>query len=192
VSANSDIAFLKGFLARPWKVASPIPSGQKLARKIAQQIAPEPRGPLLELGPGTGAVTRAILERGVAEEDLVLIESDPQFAALLRGQFPRARVIEGDAFAFADLFDARDLHGIVSGLPVLGAPLARRRDFLAQAMNALARGGVFVQFSYSPRPPLPIIAGVTAHRAATVWENIWPMRIWVYRKAEIRSQTSED
>src|SRR5205085_8776905 len=117
MSANSsshDWAFLKGFLARPWRVASPIPSGRRLARKIAEQIDPQPGGSVLELGPGTGAVTRAIRAHGVAEADLVLIESDPQFVAVLKRAFPLAHVVEGDAFAFARLLgsDARGVRTI--------------------------------------------------------------------------------
>jgi len=187
MSSNTDIAFLKGFLARPWKVASPVPSGRTLARRIAEQIDPEAGGIVLELGPGTGAVTRAIRARGIAEEDIVLVESDREFVRLLRNAFPRARVIEGDAFAFAGLLgrDAAGIRTIVSGLPVVGEPPARKREFLESAIGALAPGRPFVQFSYSRRPPLPLVDGVEVRRAATVWENIWPMRIWVYRKSEI-------
>lgn len=185
MSASADFTFLKGFLARPWKVASPVPSGPKLARRIAEQIDPAPGGLVLELGPGTGAVTRAIRARGVAEEDLVLIESDPEFVRLLRKAFPRARVVEGDAFAFAGLLGdgARGLRAIISGLPVVGEPPGRKRAFLASAMDALAPGRPFVQFTYSARPPLPGFDGAEPSRAATVWENIWPMRIWVYRRS---------
>jgi phosphatidylethanolamine/phosphatidyl-N-methylethanolamine N-methyltransferase len=181
MSSSTNLAFLKGFLARPWKVASPVPSGRKLARRIAAQIPAEAGGLLLELGPGTGAVTRAIRERGVAEADLVLIESDAEFVALLRSTFPRACIIRGDAFAFARLVDSRDLRSIISGLPVIRLPYEQKRHFVRSAMEALAPGMPLVQFSYSRRPPLPLIDGVTVERAATVWENIWPMRIWVYR-----------
>jgi phosphatidylethanolamine/phosphatidyl-N-methylethanolamine N-methyltransferase len=196
MSANNfsyDFAFLKSFLARPWKVASPIPSGRRLAAKIAQQIDPEAGGLVLELGPGTGAVTRAIRERGVADEDLVLIETDREFVRLLRAEFPRARVIHGDAFAFAELLggDARDLRSVVSGLPVIGESVARKRRFLESAMDALAPGNPFVQFSYSRQAPIPALADVGVFRAATVWQNIWPMRIWVYRKTEYGDQGSE-
>jgi len=183
-SPSHDLAFLKGFLARPRRVASPVPSGRRLATRIAEQIDAEPGGIVLELGPGTGAVTRAIRARGIAEEDLVLIESDQEFVRLLRGAFPRARVIEGDAFAFARLLgtDARGVRTIVSGLPVVGESQERKQAFLASAIDALAAGKPFVQFSYSPEPPLPGFEGVEVTRMATVWENIWPMRIWVYRR----------
>ena len=183
MSGRTDIAFLKSFLARPGRVASPIPSGRRLARKIAEQVDLESEGLVLELGPGTGAVTQALCERGVAEQNLVLIESDPEFVKLLRVQFPRARVIEADAFAFADVLEGHDLRSIISGLPVLGQSSAHKRRFLKSAIEALASGRPFVQFSYSRSPPLPASDGVTVNRAATVWQNIWPMRIWVYRRA---------
>ena len=184
MTSRNAFTFLKAFLARPCKVASPIPSGRTLARRIAEQIIPQAGGVVLELGPGTGAVTRAILERGTAEEDLVLIESAPEFAALLRRAFPRARVMEGDAFGFAALLgSARGLSAIVSGLPVLGETEERKRRLLADAIEALAPGMPLIQFSYSAKPPLPLLHGVDIRRAATVWENIWPMRIWVYRRS---------
>lgn len=178
------LAFLKAFLARPLKVASPVPSGRKLAAKIAREIDPKPGGLVLELGPGTGAVTRAIGARGIADEDLVLIESDRAFVRALRKTFPRARVIEGDAFDFPALLgnDACGLRTVISGLPVVSEPPVRKRALVEAAIDALAPGRPLVQFSYSARPPLPVIEGVEVCRIATVWENIWPMRIWVYRR----------
>lgn len=187
MASTRRFAFLRGFLARPWKVASPIPSGRTLSRRIADQIDPEPGGVVVELGPGTGAVTRAILERGTAEEDMMLIESDPEFAALLRSAYPRARITEGDAFTFAALLgETRGLRAIVSGLPVMGETEERKQGLLADAMDVLAPGMPFVQFTYSARPPLPPLDGVHVRRAATVWENIWPMRIWVYRRSGMK------
>lgn len=188
MASTSRLTFLKGFLARPWKVASPVPSGRTLARRIAAQIDSDANGAVLELGPGTGAVTRAIRARGIAEDDLVLIESDRDFVGLLRERFPRARVIEGDAFAFAALLGpgARGFRAIVSGLPVLRESIAERQRFLESAVNALAPGKPFVQFSYSPRPPLPVSKDVEVRKAATVWENIWPMRIWTYRRSDTK------
>lgn len=181
-SFADDFRFFKSFLARPRTVASPIPSGRALATKIAAQIDPEPGGFVLELGPGTGAVTRAICER-VAEQDVIAVESDAAFLSVLRAEFPRATIVEGNAFAFADILGdrAHGLRTIVSGLPVVGQPLDLLRRFLNTAIGALGRGRPFVQFSYSPRPPFPRLEGVDVKRGAIVWQNIPPMHIWVYR-----------
>ena len=181
---SNDLQFLREFLARPRQVASPVPSGRALARRIAEQIDPEPGGMVLELGPGTGAVTRAILERGISDFELIEIESDRRFISLLRRQLPRVRIIEGNAFSFAHLLgeEARGLRSIVSGLPVVGQPPELRARLLRAAMAALRPGRPFVQFSYSVRPPLPCADGIEVRRAATVWRNFPPMHIWVYRR----------
>jgi len=185
VPVSNDLQFLREFLARPLKVASPVPSGRKLARRIAEQIDPQPGGLVLELGPGTGAVTRAIREQGIADCDLVAIESEPRFVALLRAQFPQVRIIEGDAFEFTKLLgeDAGSLRSIVCGLPVIGRPVHSRNKLLKDAMAALRPGAPFIQFSYSIRPPLPCAKGIEVRRAATVRLNLPPMHVWVYRRS---------
>jgi phosphatidylethanolamine/phosphatidyl-N-methylethanolamine N-methyltransferase len=173
--------FWRAFIANPGKVASPVPSGPALARAVAAEVDPSRPGWVLELGPGSGAVTAALLARGVRPGELTAIEYDPDFCALLRRRFPGATIIQGDAFAFAERVKGYPLKAIVSGLPVLGLSRARRRAFLGQALECLAPGGVFVQFSYSPLAPLPGGHGVRiAHRM--VWANLPPMQVWRYSR----------
>lgn len=175
-----ELPFWRAFLANPTKVASPVPSGPALARAVADQVDPATPGPVLELGAGSGAVTAALLARGVAPADLATIEYDPAFCSHLRRRFPGVAVVQGDAFAFAARVRA-PLAAIVSGLPVLGLSRGRRLDFLGRALECLAPGGVFVQFSYSPVPPLPRGFGV-AIRRTTVWANLPPMQVWRYTR----------
>jgi phosphatidylethanolamine/phosphatidyl-N-methylethanolamine N-methyltransferase len=184
VPASSELRFLREFLARPAQIASPVASGQQLARAIASQIDLEGGNAVLELGPGTGAVTRAIRETGISDFELIAIESHKRFVALLRHQLPAVRIIEGNAFEFARLLgkEASGLRSIVSGLPVIGQPAGLREALLRDAMAALAPGNPFIQYSYSPRPPYPDLDGVRAHRARIVWFNLPPMHIWVYRQ----------
>ncbi len=153
---------------------------------IAAQIDPRPGGAVLELGPGTGAVTRAIRESGISDLELIAIESHRRFVVLLRRELPGVRIIEGDGFAFARLLDreARGLRSIVSGLPVIGQPAELRNRLLRDAIAALEPGRPFIQYSYSPRPPYPSLDGVRVTRAGTVWFNLPPMHIWVYRREE--------
>jgi phosphatidylethanolamine/phosphatidyl-N-methylethanolamine N-methyltransferase len=185
--ASDGIFFLKTFLANPMRVAAVLPSGRRLAKTVAGQIDSEPGGAVLELGPGTGAVTKAILDRGIAPHDLAAIESDPDFAASLRRDFGRVRIIEGDALDFPSLLAragiATPLRSIVSGIPVLSRPLPVRRKLLADAMAALKPHGPFVQFSYGAEPPIPADASIEVRRAALVWQNVPPMHVWVYRRA---------
>lgn len=175
-----ELPFWRAFLANPLKVASPVPSGPALGRAIAAQVPAGP-GAVLELGPGSGAVTAALLARGVAPGALTAIEWDQGFCEHLRRRFAGVTVLRGDAFAFPSLTEVRGFKAIVSGLPVVGLDRARRREFLAQALEALAPGGVFVQFSYSPVPPLPPGDGVGVARRI-VWANLPPMHVWRYTR----------
>ena len=180
------LQFLHGFLAHPLGVASPVPSGRRLARTIAKQIDSTMSGPVLELGPGTGAVTAAILERGVAAADLTAVESDPNFVLLLREKFCNARILLGDAFLFPEIVRATgaraSYRAIVSGVPVLSRPVAERQRLLTSAMECLQPQAPFIQFSYGAKPPIPPIRGVEVEHAAFVWQNIPPLHVWVYRK----------
>ena len=99
--------FLRSWLEDPLRVGAVSPSGRALARMMARYVDPQAPGPVIELGPGTGSMTRALLERGVAPERLFLIEFDPNFCKLLKERFPGVNVIEGDAYAFRSLIAAR-------------------------------------------------------------------------------------
>jgi phosphatidylethanolamine/phosphatidyl-N-methylethanolamine N-methyltransferase len=176
-----ELPFWRAFLANPLKVASPLPSGPALGRAIADQIDPERPGDVLELGPGSGAVTAALLARGVVRGGLTAIEWDGSFCHHLRRRFPGVKILQGDAFEFPGLVGARKFKAIVSGLPVVGLSEARRRHFLGLALDALAPGGVFVQFSYSPVAPLPPGYGVMVARRI-VWANLPPMHVWRYSR----------
>lgn len=177
-----ELPFWRAFLANPLKVASPVPSGPALGRAIADQVPPGP-GPVLELGPGSGAVTAALLAHGIAPADLTAIEWEGSFVAHLRRRFSGVTILQGDAFGFTGLLPGRRFKAIVSGLPVVGLSAPRRRDFLGAALDALTPGGVFVQFSYSPVPPLPGGYGVKVARRI-VWANLPPMHVWRYTRGQ--------
>jgi phosphatidylethanolamine/phosphatidyl-N-methylethanolamine N-methyltransferase len=147
-------------------------------------VDPSRPGPVLELGPGTGVVTEALVERGVAEDRLVAIEYDPDFAKMVGERFPRARVMQGDAFRFAELLDGtvtEPYAAIVSGLPLLNFPVETRRTLIEAALARLAPGAPYIQFSYGTKPSIPATNRYTVKRAALVWKNLPPARVWVYR-----------
>lgn len=178
----SDIA---AFI-RSWGTTGAIaPSGKALARRMAAQVDPRARGPVLELGPGTGVVTAALIERGVAPADLIAVEYNPDFCRQLRGRFPGVRVIEGDAYDLERTLAGTvsgPLRAVVSSLPLLLRPPEDRRALILDALRRLAPGGVYVQFSYSPKPPVPPSAA--EYRLAGspfVLMNLPPARVWAYR-----------
>lgn len=184
-SAFEDFHFLKGFLENPFKVASPFPSSRRLARCIAAQIDRMHLEPVLELGPGTGAVTQAIIERGIPQSHVWGIERDAKFAAHLAQRFPRMQVLEGDAFSFVSELDAAGFTGlfsaIVCGVPVLSQSTDARVHFLRAAIDRLKPGCPLVQFTYSRKPPLEPVDGIEARHAASVWAGVLPLHVWVYR-----------
>jgi phosphatidylethanolamine/phosphatidyl-N-methylethanolamine N-methyltransferase len=180
-----NLRFLRAVLARPKNVGAIMPSSRALARAIAARLDPADPGPVLELGPGTGVITEAILERGIAPERLTLVEYDAEMAAGLARRFSAVRVIQGDAFDLPRTlgpFLAQAYSGIVSGLPLLNFPPARRRAYVEGVCRLLGPGAPFLQFSYGVSAPVAPPPGFGVTRAALVWANLPPARVWLYRK----------
>jgi phosphatidylethanolamine/phosphatidyl-N-methylethanolamine N-methyltransferase len=178
---QDNLRFFRALLARPRKVGAFAPSGPHLARAMAAQIQVE--GPVLELGPGSGSLTMGILER-IPASQLTCIEYDHDLCQLLKTRFHGVHVIHGDAFHLEHtLGHSEPFAAIISGLPLLNFPMADRQRLMQTAMARLLPGGVFVQFSYGLGPSVPAPPGCVVNRAATVWANVPPARVYVYRKA---------
>ncbi len=181
----SDIAdygdFLRGLVNDPKGVSAPTPSSPALARAIAAEVDVARAGMVIELGPGTGVVTQALLQRGIHPDRLIAIEQEPSFAQVMRRRFPQVQVCEGDALMFEDCLESgTDIAAIVSGLPLLNFPLAARRSLLRRALAAQGMGGCFIQLSYSWRPPVHPEPGLRLGKKA-VWRNFPPAHVWTYR-----------
>ena len=180
-----DLRFLKSLVARPRAIGAIAPSGAALARKIAFEIDPAVSGVVLELGPGTGVVTDALIARGVTVDRLIAIEADPDLAQLMRERFPRLRVVEGDAFALDRTLPPQEsgpLAATVSGLPLLNFPPEKRRALILSALARMSPGLPFVQFSYGFTAPVPTDAEISVEQAGLVLANLPPARVWVYRR----------
>ncbi len=183
---QDELRFLRGALARPRSVGAIAPSSPALARAIAAQIDPIVPGKVLELGPGTGVITQAIVAMGVLPERLVMIEYDPHFANLLAERFIRARVVQGDAYdlngTLGAEFDA-PFAAVVSGLPLLNQPANKRTALIESALDRMVPGAPFIQFSYGFKPPVLGTLKSPVQLGAFVWRNLPPARVWVYRRA---------
>lgn len=180
-----NLRFWRALIARPKHVGAVAPSGRPLARAIAQEIDPERPGRVLELGPGTGSITSELLER-VAPERLTLVEYDRDFARAIKERFPGVHVIEGDAFDLSRTLGPRQnehFAAIVSGIPLLNFPVAKRLAYLESLTRRLLPGAPLIQFSYGVNAPAPAPSGYRATCAAHIWANLPPARVWVYRKA---------
>ena len=182
---HDEARFLRSWLDNPLSAGAITPSGPALARAMAAAVDPERHGPVVELGPGTGPVTEALLERGIAEDRLILVEFDADFCTLLRARFPRARVIQGDAYGLAKTLATiapGSVSAIVSSLPLLTRPEPTRLALLQQAFALLAPGAPFIQFTYGLSSPVPRQGGgFNAEVSPPIWLNLPPARVWVYR-----------
>jgi len=179
--------FLKTLIGRPRLTGSVAPSGRYLARAMAHPVDPSRDGLVVELGPGTGPVTQALIERGVAPGRLALVEYDHGFCRLLGQRFAGARIIQGDAYdlprTLAGL-DGAPIAAVVSSLPLLNQPPARRVKLIEDAFALMGPQGLMVQFTYGIASPIPREACAqrfSAHCTAPIWRNLPPARVWTYR-----------
>ena len=183
---DDEVRFLRSWIEKPLHMGAVMPSGRVLARTMAQYVDVDSDGPVVELGPGTGAITNALIEHGIDQKRLVLVEYNRGFCALLRDRYPQARVVQGDAYTLRDsLWDVLSVpaSAIVSGLPLVTKPMLTRLKLIRDAFLALAPGAPFVQFTYSVAPPIPkSLPGVSTEASERIWMNLPPARVWVYRK----------
>jgi phosphatidylethanolamine/phosphatidyl-N-methylethanolamine N-methyltransferase len=180
---DDEVRFIASWLQNPLKVGAVSPSGRALASAIAAEVDPSVPGPVVELGPGTGPVTEALVERGIAPERLVLVEYDPEFCTLLRRRFPRATVVQGDAYKLAHTLSdvvKEPLSAVVSCLPLMTRPLSVRMRLLFAAMRMLRTGAPYVQFTYAVNAPIPT-RRYRVTSSPRIWKNIPPARVWIYR-----------
>jgi phosphatidylethanolamine/phosphatidyl-N-methylethanolamine N-methyltransferase len=184
---GDETQFLRKLLENPRLTGAVLPSGPFLARAMARAIGPVRDGLVVELGPGTGPVTKALIEYGVARERLVLVEYDPIFCRLLAQRFYPARVVQGDAYDLPKAlgpYASERVAAIVSSLPLLNQPPALRAKLIDDAFALMGPAGVFVQFTYgldSPAPRKACVNKYSGQCSAPIWRNLPPARVWTYR-----------
>lgn len=155
MSANDTFSFLMAWAVAPLRIGAVMPSGANLSALMTHDIDGS-FGPVLELGPGTGPFTKALVERGVREEDLTLVEADPDFAVLLRRRFPNARVVETDAAALGTLplYDHPVVGAAVSGLPFRLISPRKAKTILESVFATMRAGAAFYQYTFGRRCPI--------------------------------------
>ncbi len=177
--------FLRQWAGNPLGIGAIVPSSPHLAEAMAGFIDPDRDGPVVELGPGTGVVTKAILNQGVAADRLTSIEYCEDFARLLRTRFKDVSIVRGDAYDLAaSLGQQPPLAAVVSSLPLFTSPPAKRRALIIDALDRLAPGAPFIQFSYALVAPVKEERGLfTVSTSGWIWNNMPPARVWIYRKS---------
>ncbi len=182
--ASGSALFFRRLLTNPRRVSAIAPSSRFLGRAMTAGLGPD-SGPVVEFGPGSGSLTRAILARGVRPEHLTLFELDGEFVRDLRQRFPGVTVHHAPADAATD-FVSPGIAAVISGLPLLSMPPAVCSAIVGAAFRILRPGAAYIQFTYGPKPSIPpeIIAdlGLTVEQRAFVWANLPPARVHHFRK----------
>jgi phosphatidylethanolamine/phosphatidyl-N-methylethanolamine N-methyltransferase len=180
--------FLREWLVNPQRTGAVAPSSPKLAAAMARWLPRDPESFVLELGPGTGAVTAALLKRGLREDRLVAIEHNPTLAKLLRKRFPRAHIITGDAWQLDELLRSQSVPipsvgAVISSLPLLNFPKEQVEALAQKIRSILDPRGRWVQYTYQIGKHRS--RGADAFRllaSQIVWLNLPPARVSVYQK----------
>jgi phosphatidylethanolamine/phosphatidyl-N-methylethanolamine N-methyltransferase len=184
--------FLKRWLRRPFAVGAVVPSGRLLAEAMARTTFAEMKGReghVIELGAGTGEVTKALLAAGIPADRLALVERDPELASFLRRHFAGPKIVEGDAARLPKILAEQGIgsvSAVVSSLPLLSLPADVVRGIVEGVFDALPRGGSLVQFTYGPAQPVPRSLSqalrLVGSRGPRIWRNMPPAVVWTFRR----------
>jgi phosphatidylethanolamine/phosphatidyl-N-methylethanolamine N-methyltransferase len=185
VTAGDTFRFFRTWLSKPKLTGAVAPSGKALARAMAAQVPSNSDLPILELGPGTGVVTAALIERGLRPQRIIAVEYNPDFCGLIRDRYRGVTVVQGDAYDLAATLPKRfggPYAAVISSLPLLNRPYDDRIKVITSAIGRIHGTGGYIQFSYGFGPPVKSTPGQFAVRqTAFVLANIPPARVWVYR-----------
>ena len=183
---DDEIRFLRGMMAQPKTVGAIMPTSQRMANRMASIIDVASGLKVLELGPGTGVITKAILDKGVKPENLVSVEYSTSFFQHLVEKYPGVNFINGDAFAIEETLKAyqgETFDCVISGIPLLNFPMHVRVKLVEDLLKLIPVGRPIVQFSYGPVSP--VTARPESFRIENfdfIVRNIPPAQIWHYKK----------
>lgn len=183
---DDELKFFKGWIDKPKAVGSIVPTSSVTAKRMASVVDVHSGLPVLELGPGTGVITKAILGRGVKPENLYAVEYSADFVRHLRQLYPGVNVIQGDAFNLDDTLGAlkdQKFDSVVSGVPLLNFPVKQRVEYINDLLDRIPAGRPIVQITYGPKSPVPAGRGdYVVEHLDFVFRNIPPAQLWVYRR----------
>ena len=186
--AAGATVFFGLWLQKPLRIAAANPSGSRLADALASCVDFDRPGPVLELGAGTGSLTRGLVRAGCPPDRIIAVEREPRLAAVLRSEFPGIRVIQDDATRIDENFVGWDgrLAAVVSSLPIKWFPLEAQRAIVQPCLELLGPGGRFLQMTNAFSSPLPMEPlGICGREICRVWRNVLPAQVWAYaRKTE--------
>ena len=187
MKADASVFFAL-WLQKPLRIAAANPSGARLADAVARCIDLARPGPVLELGAGTGSLTRGLVRAGCSPERIIALEREPALVAVLRREFPTMTVIAGEATRIEEYLAGKveRLAGVVSSLPIKWFPIARQHAVVRPCLDMLGSDGCFVQLTNGFSSPLAIDRlGITGREVDRVWLNLLPAQIWAYSECPL-------
>ena len=189
IAALSDsTVFLREWLANPQRTGAVAPSSPQLGAAMARWLPRDRESFVLELGPGTGAVTAALLKHGLREDRLIAIEKNPTLAKLLCKRFPSAHILSGCAWELDALLlqlpvPVASVGAVISSLPLLNFPKEQADTLAEKIRSVLEPRGRWVQYSYQivkdrsrGADDFKLVA------SKIVWWNLPPARVHVFQK----------
>lgn len=189
-AVTSLFTFGSELLSNPRPVGSAVPSSRFLARRLASCLPRSPKGYVVELGAGTGAITSALLGRGIPADRLIPVERSATMVRLLKRRFPSLNVALGDAAQLRSLLGshlgmgAREVSYVVSSLPLRSLPEDIVTSIISEIQQVLHKDGRLVQYTYDlRRSPHPALSGFERCYTTIVWANFPPARLDMFRKA---------
>jgi phosphatidylethanolamine/phosphatidyl-N-methylethanolamine N-methyltransferase len=182
--------FFRRALAHPLQLATPLASSAALGRLVARHIPDLGRTHVVEVGGGTGVITRALLDAGLPPERLIVVELDPELASYLRREFPGVRVLADDASRLPELLPQSwcgALGTLINGVPMTVLSLTAQRQLLDALFDVLGPDGRYLQYTYSLFSPLPMgRLEVEGRRLGITFGNFPPASLWTYRRRSAR------
>ncbi len=184
---NEVLVFLRSMMRNPAQIGAVLPSSTALAKLMCRSVTFRTGEAIVEVGAGTGAVTRALLDLGVPRDRLFVIELNPGMHKYLQNRFPGVTVLLGDAAAAPELLPSQwrgKVSTVVSSLPLRPMAFATQRAIVEAALAVMAPDGVLVQYTYPAGCPLPAARlGLVGERVGRIFLNVPPAAVWRFRRA---------
>lgn len=191
---RENMLFFKRWLKHPFQMGTLAPITPSLARLAAESVK-DTSQLIVEIGAGTGRLTRALLERGVKSENLVLVELDPDLCGFLRETLPGLsyckeavpQVIHGDAAELASIIPPSfvgNVGMVVSAIPFMYIPPAVREAIVKSVFKVMKPGGRMVHVTYNPKSPLAFMPQLKQERIGSLWYNLPPGFVWQYQNVD--------
>jgi phosphatidylethanolamine/phosphatidyl-N-methylethanolamine N-methyltransferase len=180
---NIMYSFLKALVHNPREIGALFPSSPFLAKEMAGHAIKNREGVVVELGAGTGVVTKALLQSGVRADNIIVIESSSDMVKKLRRRFPTIQIIEGNAADLLTLlaFEKREVHTVISSLPLRSLRKSTTKSILQQINTLLSKEGRYIQFTYSfYEDQFFSLANFQRIISKRIWMNLPPARVEVW------------